>query len=172
MFEEIVVISTIGNSMLNMLCLPFYVKYLRSCIIAHRRTTMLCAKNKHLGQTGDRQFFLIRPPWQGLVMHWPDFFLPGCPRSWSPIGTYSMHDAVQWPDWTSLFVHIIGFSTSQLDFILSPASWLLSVTSSDAFVQWSLGRHGQGLQIDSGKSGAVRAHDTTSYLPTLSGPHL
>ena len=26
------------------------------------RSTSLCAKNKHLGQTGDRQFFLIRPP--------------------------------------------------------------------------------------------------------------
>ena len=47
--------------MSNMLCLPFYMKYLRSCIIAQRRTTMLCAKNKHLGQTGDQQFFLIRP---------------------------------------------------------------------------------------------------------------
>ena len=62
-----------------------------------------------------------------------------------------MHDAVGWPDWTSLFVDV-GFSTSQLALILSPASWLLSVTSSDAFVQWSLGLYGQGLQIDSGKA--------------------
>ena len=40
-------------------CLPFYVKYLRSCIIAQRRTTMLYAKTKHLGQTGDRHFFQL-----------------------------------------------------------------------------------------------------------------
>ena len=45
--------------MSNMLCLPFYVEYFRNCIIAQRRTTMLCAKNKHLGQTGDRHFFLL-----------------------------------------------------------------------------------------------------------------
>ena len=38
----------------------------------------------------------------------------------------SMHDSVRWPDWTSLFVDV-GFS-SQLALILSPASWLLSVT--------------------------------------------
>ena len=46
-------------SNMALLCLPFYVKYLRSCIIAQRRTTMLYAKNKHLGQTGDRQFFQL-----------------------------------------------------------------------------------------------------------------
>ena len=27
--------------------------------------------------------FLTRPLWQGLAMHWPDFFSPGCPRGWS-----------------------------------------------------------------------------------------
>ncbi len=79
------------------------------------------------------------------------------------------HDAVRWPDWTSLFVDV-GFSISQLALIVSPAPWLLSVTSSDAFVQWSLGPHSQGLQIDSGKSDAVRAHETTwTILPTAFG---
>ena len=55
---------------------------------------------------------------------------------------------VWWPDWTSLFVDV-SFSTSQVALILSPASWLLSVTSSDAFVQWPLGCHSHRLQIDS-----------------------
>ena len=98
-----------------MLCLPFYVKYLRSCIIAQRRTTMLCAKNKHIGQTGDRQFFLIRPLWQGFAMHWPDFFSPGCPRGWSPIKGHLACMMTRWPDWTSLFVSrcwLLNFSIS------------------------------------------------------------
>ena len=42
---------------------------------------------------------------------------------------------------------LLNFSISFYSF--TPAPWILSVTSYDAFVQWSLGRHGQGLQIDS-----------------------
>ena len=114
--------------------------------------------------TLDRQvigsFFLIRPPWQGLAMHWPDFFSRLVAHAADHQAAPSMHDVVWWLDWTSLFVDV-GFSTSQLALILSGASWLLSVTSWDAFVQWSLGPHCQGLQIDSGKSDAVRAHETT-----------
>ncbi len=121
--------------------------------------------------TLDRQvigsFFLIRPPWQGLVMHWPDFFSPGCPRGWSPSGTLAcmMLSGDQTELLTRLFVGwcwLLNFSISIDSFTgFSPASSLLSVTSSDAFVQWSLGRHGQGLQIEAGKSDAVRAHETT-----------
>ena len=81
-------------SNMTLLCLPFYVKYLRSCIIAQRRTTMLYSKNKHLGQTGDRQFFQ-------LGLH--DKALPCIGRTFSRLVAHavdhqaapSMHDAVR-----------------------------------------------------------------------------
>ena len=82
-------------SNMTLLCLPFYVKYLPSCIIAQRRTTMLYAKNKHLGQTGDRQFFFQ------LGLH--DKALPCIGMTFSRLVAHaadhqaapSMHDAVR-----------------------------------------------------------------------------
>ena len=52
-------------------------------------------------------------------MHWPDFFSPGCPRAADHQAAPSMLSGDQTEP--ELFLDV-GFSTSQLALILSPAS--------------------------------------------------
>ena len=63
-------------------------------IIAQRRTTMLYAKNKHLGQTGDRQFFqlgLHDKAWPCIGMTFSRLVAHAADHQAAP----SMHDAVR-----------------------------------------------------------------------------